>query len=93
MKNFGQKLVSTASGHWNFPQYMMIMIASNSRARQGGKERREVKGEYWRIWGELEGNADYLQENGTTQWTTCFTMFKKSWVGIRHENFDNGAVF
>ena len=37
----------------------MMMIATNSRARRGGKERGEVKGEYEEIWGEEEGNADY----------------------------------
>ena len=36
------------------------MIAPNSRVRKSGKEREEVKGEYGRIWGEEEGNADYV---------------------------------
>ena len=36
-----------------------MMIASNSRARKGGKERGEVKGEYGRILGEEEKNTDY----------------------------------
>ena len=36
----------------------MIMIAPNTRARKGGKEKGEVKGEYGRIWRE-DGNADY----------------------------------
>ena len=36
-----------------------MMIASNSRARTGAKKTEEVKGEYGRIWGEEEGNADY----------------------------------
>ena len=35
------------------------MIVPNSRARKGGKERGEVKGEYERIWGEEEVNPDY----------------------------------
>ena len=37
----------------------MMMIAPNSRARKGGKEREEVKGEYGRIWGEEDGIAVY----------------------------------
>ena len=37
----------------------MMMIASNSRASKGGKERTEVKTKYGTIWGEKEGNADY----------------------------------
>ena len=37
----------------------MMMIAPNSGARKGGKERVDVKGEYGRISGEEEGNADY----------------------------------
>ena len=36
-----------------------MMIAPNSHARKGGKEREEVKGEYGENWGEEEGNADY----------------------------------
>ena len=36
-----------------------MMIASNSRAHKGGKERGEVKEEYGGIWGEEEGDADY----------------------------------
>ena len=37
-----------------------MIIASNSLARNGGKEKGEVKGEYGRNWGEEEGmNADY----------------------------------
>ena len=38
---------------------MMMMIAINSRARERGKERGEVKREHWEIWGEEEGIADY----------------------------------
>ena len=38
---------------------MMMIIASNSRAHEGKKERGEVKGEYGGVWGEKEGNADY----------------------------------
>ena len=38
---------------------VMVMIAPNSRARKGGKERGEVKGEYGGIEVEEEGNADY----------------------------------
>ena len=37
----------------------MMMIAPDSRARKGDKKRGEVKGEYGRIWGEEEENADY----------------------------------
>ena len=37
----------------------MMMIAPNSRAREGEKKRGEVKGECGGIWGEEEGNADY----------------------------------
>ena len=40
-------------GAWN----VMMVIAPNSRARKGDKERGEVKGEYGGIW--KEGNADY----------------------------------
>ena len=36
----------------------MMMIAPNSRARKGGKERREVKGKNARILEEEEGNVD-----------------------------------
>ena len=36
----------------------MMMIAPNSRARKGGKERREVKREYGSILGDDEGNTD-----------------------------------
>ena len=38
---------------------MMIMIAPNSSAHKGEKERGEVKREYGGIWGEEKGNADY----------------------------------
>ena len=34
---------------------IMMMIAPNSRAHKGG----DVKGQYGRVWGEKEGNADY----------------------------------
>ena len=37
----------------------MMIIAPNSRADKGNKERGEVKGEYGGISGEEEGNADY----------------------------------
>ena len=38
---------------------MMMIVAPNSRARKGGKERGEVKGEYGGIWRkEKKGNAD-----------------------------------
>ena len=36
-----------------------MMIAPNSRAHKGEKERGDVKREYGGIWGEEEGNADY----------------------------------
>ena len=39
----------------------MMMIAHNFRVRKVGKEIGEVKGEYGRIWGEKEGNADYAE--------------------------------
>ena len=35
----------------------MMIIAPNSRAYKGKKERVEVKGEYGRVCGEEEGNA------------------------------------
>ena len=38
---------------------MMMMIAPNSLARNGVKERGEVKGEYGGICVEEEANADY----------------------------------
>ena len=38
---------------------MMMMIAANSRAPKGKKERGEVKREYGGVCGEEEGNADY----------------------------------
>ena len=38
---------------------MMMMIAPNFRASKEENWRREVKGEYGRISGEEEGNADY----------------------------------
>ena len=41
-----------------FLQLVMIMIAPNSRTREKGKKRREVKGQYGTIWGEKKGNAD-----------------------------------
>ena len=37
----------------------MMIIAPNSRAHKGNKERGEVKGEYGGVCGEEEGNADY----------------------------------
>ena len=43
---------------------MIMMIAPNFRARKGGKERGEVKGEYGRTTGE-EGNADYRGAEGS----------------------------
>ena len=39
--------------------FVMMMIAPNSCAHKGGKERGELKGEYGEIRGEEEGNADY----------------------------------
>ena len=36
-----------------------MMFSLNSRARKGGKERGEVKGEYGGISGEEQVNADY----------------------------------
>ena len=36
-----------------------MINALNSRARKGGNERGEVKGEYGRILREEEGNTDY----------------------------------
>ena len=42
------------------PSTMMMMIAPNSCARKGEKERGEVKGEYGKIWGQEEGNADFV---------------------------------
>ena len=38
---------------------MMMMIASNSCTLKGRKERGEVQGEYGRICGLEEGNANY----------------------------------
>ena len=38
---------------------MMMIIAPDSRARKGEKERGAVKGEYGGICGEEKGNADY----------------------------------
>jgi len=39
---------------------MMMIIAPNSRAHKGKKERGEVKGEYGEVCGEEdEGNSDY----------------------------------
>ena len=37
----------------------MMIIAPNSRAHKGEKERGAVKGEYGGIWEEEEGYADY----------------------------------
>ena len=37
----------------------MMIIAPNSRAHKGKKERGEVKGEYGGACEEEEGNADY----------------------------------
>ena len=68
---------------------MMMMIAPNSRARKGGKKRREVKWEHGRICGEEERNAD----NSATQSAMCCTMCKRCWAGIGHERFENdGSV-
>ena len=36
-----------------------MIIAPNSRAHKGKKERGEVKGEYGGVCGQEEGNADY----------------------------------
>ena len=38
---------------------MMMIIAPNSRAHKGEKERGDFKGEYEGVCGEEEGNADY----------------------------------
>ena len=38
---------------------MTMIIASNSRANMGKKERGEVKGEYGGVCQEEEGNVDY----------------------------------
>ena len=38
---------------------MTMIIAPNSRAHKGKKERGEVKGDYGGVCGEEEGNADY----------------------------------
>ena len=38
---------------------MMMIIAPNSRAHKGKKERGEVEGDYGGICGKEEGNADY----------------------------------
>ena len=38
---------------------MIMMIAPSFRARKEGKKRGEALGEFGRIWGEDEGNADY----------------------------------
>ena len=63
-----------------------MMIAPHSRARKGGKEREEVKGEYKRIWGEEEGNADYggMVQPSQQHVAPCV---KGVWVGIGHERF------
>ena len=37
----------------------MMIIAPNSCAHKGEKEKGKVKGEYGRVRGEAEGNADY----------------------------------
>jgi len=50
---------------------MMMIIAPNSRAHKGKKERGEVKGEY----GEICGEED--EGNGATQSATCCTMCKR----------------
>jgi len=44
---------------WFFLLLMMKIIAPNSRAHKGKKERGDVKGEYGGVCGEEEGNADY----------------------------------
>ena len=49
------------------------MIAPNSRAHQGKKGRREVKGEYEGFCGEEEGNTDY----GVMVQKTTFNLKKK----------------
>ena len=36
-----------------------MIIAPNSRAHKGKKERGKVKGKYGGVCGEMEGNADY----------------------------------
>ena len=60
---------------------MMMMIAPNSCARKGGKERGEVKWEYGGILGEEEGNANYGR-NDATQSAICCIICKKGFVGI-----------
>ena len=51
-------LLSFAARLWDLPN--INVTAPDSHARNGGKKRGEVKGEYRRIWGEEEGkNADY----------------------------------
>ena len=56
---------------------MKMMITPNFHACKEEKKKREVKGEYRRIWGEEEGDADYsgmvrpsLQDAGRTTWKT-----------------------
>ena len=72
------------------------MIAPNSRARKGGKERVEVKGEYGGTWEKEERNADNEGMVHTSQqyvaprvkgveWgldTRCLRMVAAFWVGI-----------
>ena len=42
-----------------FHNISMMIIAPNSRAHEGKKERGDVKEEYGGVWWEEEGNADY----------------------------------
>ena len=54
-----------------------MMIAPNSRARKGGKERREVKGKYGGAWGEDERNADYGRTVQPSQHDDALCVIKR----------------
>ena len=60
---------------------MMMIIAPNSRAHKGKKERGEVKEEYGGVCGEEEGNADYGGIVGE-----FYIMCKIGWVEIWQES-------
>ena len=79
--------------------YIMMIIASISRAHKGEQERGEVRGGCRGIWGEEEGNADYwgMVQPSQQHVIPCVKMVKWGfgtrgmrmlaafWVGIQVE--------
>ena len=65
------------------------MIAPNSRARKGEKERGRWRGSMEEYEGRMRGML--TTGNGVTQSEASCTMYKRGWVEIGHERFENGG--